>query len=73
MDRGAWQYSPWGCKESDTTEHTRARAHAYTHTHTFTYEVGTVTTLTLQSAKLRPRELSNLSKVTKLVEGRAGR
>ena len=21
MDRGAWQgYSPWGCKESDTTE-----------------------------------------------------
>ena len=22
MDRGAWQAtSPWGCKESDTTEH----------------------------------------------------
>ena len=22
MDRGAWQgYSPWGCKESETTEH----------------------------------------------------
>ena len=28
MDRGAWQaYSPWGCKELDTTEHT----HTYTH------------------------------------------
>ena len=25
MDRRAWQatYNPWGCKESDTTEHTR--------------------------------------------------
>ena len=23
VDRGAWPgYSPWGCKESDTTEHT---------------------------------------------------
>ena len=23
MDRGTWPgYSPWGCKESDTTEHT---------------------------------------------------
>ena len=31
-------YSPWGCKELDTTEcvhaHTRARAHTHTHTHT---------------------------------------
>ena len=35
--------SPWGCKESDTTEHvrvpvhtyTRVRACAHTHTHTF--------------------------------------
>ena len=26
-------YSPWGCKELDTTEHVRARAHAHTHTH----------------------------------------
>ena len=26
MDREAWRYSPWGCKESDTTEH-------LTHTH----------------------------------------
>ena len=27
MDRGAWQaiYSPWGCKESNTTEHTQHR------------------------------------------------
>ena len=24
-------YSPWGCKESDTTD--RARAHTHTHTH----------------------------------------
>ena len=30
VDREAWQaYSPWGYKESDTTEHT------YTHTTTF--------------------------------------
>ena len=27
-------YSPWGCKESDMTEHTRTRAHTHTHTHT---------------------------------------
>ena len=27
MDRGAWQgYSPWGCKESDKTEHLSAAA-----------------------------------------------
>ena len=32
MDRGAWwDYSPWSCKESDTTEGT----HTHTHTHTF--------------------------------------
>ena len=40
MDRGAWwaTYSPWGCKESDTTEaitcaHTHACARTHTHTH----------------------------------------
>ena len=27
-------YSPWGCKESDTTEHARAPTHTHTHTHT---------------------------------------
>ena len=33
MDRGPRQaYSPWGYKESDTTEH----AHTHTHTHTHT-------------------------------------
>ena len=29
-------YSPWGHKESDTTEYARARAHTHTHTHTHT-------------------------------------
>ena len=33
-------YSPWGCKESDTTEpqsvRTRVRMHTHTHTHTHT-------------------------------------
>ena len=29
-------YSPWGHKESDTTELTCARAHTHTHTHTHT-------------------------------------
>ena len=29
-------YSPWGHKESDTTELLSARAHAHTHTHTHT-------------------------------------
>ena len=29
MDRGAWQASPWGCKQSDMTEQTK-------HTHTLT-------------------------------------
>ena len=23
MDRGAWKASPWGCKESEMTEHTQ--------------------------------------------------
>ena len=34
MDRGAWRaiYSPWGCKELDTTERLCARAHTHTHT-----------------------------------------
>ena len=38
-------YSPWDCKELDTTEHmcvhacTRARAHTHRHTHTNTKEV----------------------------------
>ena len=27
-------YSPWSCKELDTTERTRAHAHTHTHTHT---------------------------------------
>ena len=32
--RGLEGYSPWGHKESDTTERlTRTRAHAHTHTH----------------------------------------
>ena len=26
-------YSPRGCKDSDTTEHTCARTHTHTHTH----------------------------------------
>ena len=30
--RSLLDYSPWGCKESDTTE----RAHTHTHTHTHT-------------------------------------
>ena len=29
-------YSPWGCKESDTTEHT----HTHTHTHIHTIHLG---------------------------------
>ena len=32
MGRGAG-YSPWGCKESDTTEELSARACTHTHTH----------------------------------------
>ena len=30
IDRGAWRASPWGHRESDTTE----RVHTHTHTHT---------------------------------------
>ena len=30
-------YSPWGCKESDMTEHMCACMHTHTHTHTHTY------------------------------------
>ena len=35
-------FSPWGRKESDTTErvHTHARAHTHTHTHTHTGPTG---------------------------------
>ena len=30
MDRGAWQaYSPWGCKELDTTEQLSTKYHVY--------------------------------------------
>ena len=32
-------YSPWGCKESDMTEHPRVCAWAHAHTHTRTEEV----------------------------------
>ena len=36
MDRGAWRttYSPWGRKESDTTEQAHTCSHTHTHTHT---------------------------------------
>ena len=38
-------YSPWNCKESDTTEHmcthTHMHAHTHTHTHTHTHRVNT--------------------------------
>ena len=30
-------YSPWGRKESDTTEYARVRARVHTHTHTHTH------------------------------------
>ena len=46
MERGAWLgYSPWGCRELDTTEYnTHARACARTHTHTHTlYRSGVFT------------------------------
>ena len=34
MDRGAWGgYSPWVCKESDTTESLSTTTHTHTHTH----------------------------------------
>ena len=35
-------YSPWGRKESDTTEHVHAHTHAHTHTHTHTLKEGKV-------------------------------
>ena len=34
--RSLEDYSPWGCKESDTTEVTK---HTHTHTHTHTHRV----------------------------------
>ena len=35
MDKGAWLgYSPWGHKESDTTERLSTLTHTHTHTHT---------------------------------------
>ena len=34
--RSLVSYSPWGRKESDTTEHVHAHTHAHTHTHTHT-------------------------------------
>ena len=38
MDRGAWwAYSPWGCKESDTTERACACVHSHTCTHTMSW------------------------------------
>ena len=33
-------YSPWGRKELDTTEHTRAHTHTHTHTHSMAYQLG---------------------------------
>ena len=39
MDRGAWQatYSPWGCKESDMTEHTHSDTNIYPRNSTSRY------------------------------------
>ena len=34
--RNLEDYSPWGCKESDTTEVT-SHSHTHTHTHTHTH------------------------------------
>ena len=34
MDRGAWCYSPWGHKESDTTKQLSVHMRACVHTHT---------------------------------------
>ena len=31
MDRGAWEASPWGCKESDMTEVTYVHIHYKPH------------------------------------------
>ena len=35
--RSLADYSPWGCKESDTTEHTHTHTHTRTRTHVFLY------------------------------------
>ena len=32
-------YSPWGCKEMDTTEQQRACTHTHTHTHTHSPDI----------------------------------
>ena len=59
-------YSPWGHKESDTTERmcmwVRARACVHTHTHTHTHYFFYFTDEKIISEKLR-----NMSKVTQLV------
>ena len=34
--RGMVDYSPWGCKESDVTDHTHTHTHTYTYTQTHT-------------------------------------
>ena len=41
MDRGAWQvtYSPWGHKESDTTEQLSTAQHTQNIHHTFLEEI----------------------------------
>ena len=31
--------NPWGCKESDMTEHARVHTHTHTHTHTTNFKV----------------------------------
>ena len=47
MERGAWLgYSPWGCRELDTTEY-NTHARACTHTHTHTHYTGLVFLLLL--------------------------
>ena len=53
-------YSPWGHKESDTTERTCmwVRARACTHTHNFFY---------FTDEKIISEKLRNMSKVTQLV------
>ena len=37
MDRGAWQATVHGIRESDMTEHPSVHVHAHTHTHTHTH------------------------------------
>ena len=55
-------YSPWGHKESDTTECMCIRVRMCTHTHTHTHYVFYFTDEKIISEKLR-----NMSKVTQLV------